>query len=100
MGYPSERNAHDVGASQTVQDDFDKAANDLEAALTRRGTDVQNAMADYQADGVSEEYEAMEKQWNNAGGEVKTIISLLRESLAQNDDIAVATLNKAKSYIL
>jgi hypothetical protein len=100
MSYPSDRNAHDVGASQAVQDEFDTAAGLLEAALERRNGDVKTAMADYQADGVSEDYEGMETSWNTAGTEVKGIIKLLRESLAQNDDIAVAALAKAKSYIL
>ena len=99
MAYASDRNAHDVGASQQVQDDFDTAAGNLEAALDRRQHDVDTAMADYQADGVSDEYAAMEKQWRDAGDEVKAIIKLLRESLAQNDDIAVATLTRAKSYL-
>ncbi|WP_298132452.1 pore-forming ESAT-6 family protein [Micropruina sp.] len=99
MAYASDRNAHDVGASQQVQDDFDTAAGNLEAALGRRQQDVDTAMADYQADGVSDEYAAMEKQWRDAGDEVKAIIKLLRESLAQNDDIAVATLTRAKSYL-
>lgn len=95
----SDTNAYDVGASQQVQDDFDTAAGNLEAALGRRQQDVDTAMADYQADGVSDEYAAMEKQWRDAGDEVKAIIKLLRESLAQNDDIAVATLTRAKSYL-
>lgn len=99
MAYSSDRNAHDVGASQQVQDDFDIAAANLEAALDRRQHDVDTAMADYQADGVSDEYAAMEAQWRGAGNEVKSIIRLLRESLAQNDDIAVATINRAKSYL-
>ncbi len=95
----TDTNAYDVGASQQVQDDFDTAAGNLEAALGRRQQDVDTAMADYQADGVSDEYAAMEKQWRDAGDEVKAIIKLLRESLAQNDDIAVATLTRAKSYL-
>lgn len=99
MSYRDDRNAHDVSASQQVQNDFDIAAANLEAALDRRQHDVDTAMADYQADGVSDEYAAMEAQWRGAGNEVKAIIRLLRESLAQNDDIAVATINRAKSYL-
>lgn len=97
--YASDRNAHDVGASQQVQDDFTNAANKLEAGLNRRQHDVDTAMADYHAEGVSDEYAVMEKQWRTAGDEVKAIIGLLRESLAQNDDIAVAAINRAKSFL-
>lgn len=95
----NDTNAYDVGASQMVQDDFDTAASNLEAALSAHGTDVNNAMQEYRADGVSDGHEAMEKQWLSAGDEVKTIIKTLRASLAKNDDIAVQTLQRAKSYL-
>lgn len=99
MAYGSDRNAHNVCVSQQVQDDFNLAARNLEAGLSRRQQDVNNAMADYHAEGVSDEYAAMEKKWREAGAEVKAIITLLRESLAQNDDIAIGALNRAKSFI-
>lgn len=101
MSYSNQqdRNDYSIGASQSAQANFEQAAGRLEAALQRRDQDVRAAMADYQADGVSDEYAAMEKQWRDAGDEVKAIIKLLRESLAQNDDIAVATLTRAKSYL-
>lgn len=92
-------NAYDVGASQQVQDDFAGAAANLEAAITRHDGDVKNAMSEYQAEDVSDAYAAMEKQWTDAGTEVKAIITLLRESLCKNDDVAVGTMRKAMSYI-
>lgn len=95
----SDTNAYDVGASQTVQDDFAIAASNLEAAITRHDTDVKNAMTEYQAQDVSDGYTAMEKQWTDAGTEVKAIIGLLRESLSKNDDVAVSTMHKAMSFI-
>lgn len=95
----SDTNAYDVGASQTVQDDFATAAANLEAAITRHDGDVKNAMAEYHAEDVSEGYCAMEKQWTDGGTEVKAIICLLQDSLAKNDDVAVGTMHKAKSYI-
>ena len=36
----TDTNAYDVGASQTVQDDFATAAGNLEAAITRHDADV------------------------------------------------------------
>ncbi|MFT3861917.1 hypothetical protein [Micropruina sp.] len=92
-------NAYDVSASQQVQDDFDTAAGNLEAALNAHDGDVKAAMAEYQADGVSDQHEAMEKQWIAAGDDVKLIIKTLRGSLAKNDDIAIATINRAKSFL-
>lgn len=95
----TDTNAYDVGASQTVQDDFATAAGNLEAAITRHDADVKNAMQEYEAEEVSDAYSAMEKQWTDAGTEVKGIITLLRESLGKNDDVAVSTMHKAMSYI-
>jgi len=95
----TDTNAYDVGASQTVQDDFATAAGNLEAAITRHDADVRSAMAEYQAEEVSDAYAGMEKQWTDAGTEVKAIISLLRDSLSKNDDVAVGTMHKAMSYI-
>ena len=99
MSAGPDTNAYDVAASQTVQDDFDSAASKLEAAIMRHDTDVQQAMTEYQAEDVSEGYHAMEKQWKDAGDVVKAIIKTLRESLSKNDDIAISTMHKAKSYI-
>lgn len=92
-------NAFDVGASQSVQQDFDLAAGNLEAAITRHDADVRNTMIEYEAEEVSDGYRAMEKTWFDAGTEVKAIITLLRESLSKNDDVAVSTMRKAMSHV-
>lgn len=94
-----DRNDYSVGASQSTQDNFERVAGQLEAALDRRDKDVKAAMAEYQADGVSDEYAAMEQQWNTAGASVRNVIKSIRTSLAENDDVALATLKKAKSYL-
>jgi hypothetical protein len=95
----SDTNAYDVGASQTVQDDFATAAANLEAAINRHDADVKNAMAEYVAQEVSDAYHAMETTWKNAGGEVKDIITLLKGSLCKNDDVACQTMKQAMACI-
>ena len=75
------------------------AASALEAALGRRDADVRAAMGAYQADGVSERYQAMETAWNNAGQEVRNVIAAIRGSLATNDDIAHRALSQAAAAI-
>ena len=56
-------------------------------------------LAVYLADGVSDRYAAMEAQWNAAGTEVKGIIAAIRNSLSENDDVALRALQQAASYI-
>ena len=90
---------YSVGASQSAQANFEQAATRLEAALQRRDQDVKAAMADYQADGVSEEYATLEKQWSDAGMQVRQVISTIRGSLEQNDEIAVTALQRARAAL-
>jgi hypothetical protein len=94
-----DRNDYDINASQGAQANFERAAAALEAALTRRDGDVKAAMAAYQADGVSDRYQAMEASWNSAGTEVRGIITAIRNSLSENDEIARRSLQQAASYI-
>ncbi|MDO5084572.1 hypothetical protein EII34_05365 [Arachnia propionica] len=99
MGNQLDRNDYNVAASQAAQANFETVATQLEAALDRRDADVKRAMAEYQADGVSEEYAHLERQWNDSGHEVRQTISLMRQSLSDNDDIAVRAGSTARSHI-
>jgi uncharacterized protein YukE len=99
MSNQIDRNDYDINASQAAQANFERAAAALEAALARRDQDVRAAMSVYQADGVSDRYAAMEAQWNQAGTEVRGIITSIRSSLSQNDEIARRGLQQAASYI-
>jgi hypothetical protein len=94
-----DRNDYNVSSSQAAQANFEAAASQLEAALDRRDADVKQAMAEYRADGVSDEYAALEQQWNAAGQQVRSIISTIRGSLAENDDIALRALAQARAAI-
>jgi len=64
-----------------------------------RDGDVKAAMAEYQADGVSEEYAALERQWNSAGTQVRAVITAIRNSLQENDEVARRALAMAKAAI-
>lgn len=98
-GNQADRRDYDVAASQSAQDNFNRVAAQLEALIDQRDADVRAAMSDYQADGVSDEYQAKELRWKNAAAEVKQIIATLKTSLAQNDETAQQTLQKAKSAV-
>ncbi|WP_197981446.1 MULTISPECIES: hypothetical protein [unclassified Frigoribacterium] len=61
--------------------------------------DVKTAMADYQADGSSEEYAGKEQRWNRVATEVRTIINTLRTSLQSNDESAQTAMQRAKAAV-
>ena len=65
----------------------------------RRDRDVQAAMVDYAAEGVSEDYRAKELRWKNAAGEGRGIINTLRSSLERNDESAQDALRKARAAV-
>jgi uncharacterized protein YukE len=93
------RRSYDTGISQQVQGDLGSIAGRLETVINDRDRAVQQAMADFQADGVSDEYATVERRWNTAASEVKTIIALVRDTLNKNDDTATNALSRAKSAV-
>lgn len=97
MTNAGDRRDYDVAASQNAQDNFHRVAGLLEGLIDQRDRDVQAAMADYLAEGVSEQYRAKEVRWHNAAGEVRGIIQSLRSSLERNDETAQESLRKARA---
>lgn len=95
----ADRRDYSVAASQNAQDNFNRVAAQLESLIDQRDKDVQAAMADYTADGVSEDYHGKEVRWKNAAGEVRGIIQTLRSSLERNDEVAQTALGKARAAV-
>ncbi|MCZ7377850.1 pore-forming ESAT-6 family protein [Micromonospora sp. WMMC250] len=95
----TDRRSFDVSTSQQVQGDLAGIIARLEAVISQRSADVSAAMADFQADGVSEEYRTVEDRWNRAASEVRTIIDLVKTTMVKNDDTATTTLSKARTAV-
>jgi hypothetical protein len=95
----TDRRSFDQATSAQVQDDLASIVARLEATIADRQAAVNAAMADFQADGVSEEYRSVETRWNNAANEVRTILDLVRTVMNRNDDTASATLGKARAAV-
>ncbi|MDA0565007.1 pore-forming ESAT-6 family protein [Streptomonospora sp. S1-112] len=93
------RNSYDIGASQEAQTNIHAVMSQLEAIIGEHDVDVSNAMADFQADGVSDEYSAKELKWHNAGNEVREIIRLVRDTLEANDGTAQEALGRANAAV-
>ncbi|MCL1923932.1 MAG: hypothetical protein FWG15_08815 [Propionibacteriaceae bacterium] len=98
MGAVMDRRSWDDGSAESAMENFNRVASALESLISQRDDDVRRAMADYQADGVSDEYHGKEQRWHQVAGEVRVIIHSLRSSLEQSRDIASSTsLNAARA---
>ncbi|MBW5423377.1 MULTISPECIES: pore-forming ESAT-6 family protein [Streptomyces] len=93
------RRSYDTAASSDVQGGLQIIIGQLERVLGDRDRAVKAAMADYQADGVSDDYHGKEVRWNKAANEVRDIIRLVRTTLEQNDGTAQSTLARARAAV-
>ncbi|HEY6747945.1 MAG TPA: pore-forming ESAT-6 family protein [Mycobacteriales bacterium] len=95
----TDRRSFDIAASGSAQEQFTSTASRLESLIDQRDADVRTAMADYEAEGVSDSYAGKELRWHTVAGEVRTIISTLRASLGQNDDAARQAMQRAQAAV-
>jgi hypothetical protein len=94
-----DRRSFDMGVSQQVQGDLAGVIARLEHTIAQRSTQVNQAMSDFQADGVSEEYRTVEQRWHRAANEVQQIINLVKTTMSRNDETAGTTLSRARSAV-
>ncbi|MGW0737020.1 pore-forming ESAT-6 family protein [Streptomyces sp. NPDC002851] len=95
----TDRNSYDISASTEVQGNLHAIIGRLERVLADRDAAVKAAMAEFTADGVSEEYHGKEVRWDKAAHEVREIIRLVRSTMEQNDATAQSTLSRAKAAV-
>lgn len=95
----TDRISFDTDVSGQVQDDVMGIVNRLESLMGERDRQVASAMSDFTMDGASDEYQHVETRWKNASGEVRTIINLIKSTLAENDQTATGTQSKTRSAI-
>lgn len=98
MAYDN-RIGYDTGASAEVQGGIQGIVGQLEGVINDRDRAVKAAMADFYADGVSDQYSDKERRWNNAAGEVRRIITLLKKTLADNDQTAGQANSRARTAV-
>lgn len=99
MGAGADRRSYDGAASGETQSNLAVIIARLEQVITERDQQVKAAMADFQADGVSDQYHAVEQRWNSSANEVREIIRMLRTTMERNDATAQQTLQRAKSAV-
>lgn len=94
-----DRISYDTDASAQVEGDIAGIVGRLESLIADRDQAVANAMSEFQADGVSEEYHHIEQRWKTSAGEVKEIIRLVKETLLRNDETAGSTQQRARTAV-
>ena len=94
-----DRRSFDTSTSQAVQSDLAGVVSRLEANISQRTADVNAAMADFLADGVSDEYRVVEQRWTTAATEVQQIITLVRTTMTRNDESATTALTQARTAV-
>ena len=95
----TDRRDYDTDASTAAQDSFDRVAARLDGLMDQRSADVRDAMADYEATGVSGDYQSQEQRWATVAAEVRGIVQALRRALADSDASAQDSLRRAQSAV-
>ena len=95
----NDRRSYDIATSTEAQGNLQAIVAQLEALINDRDAAVKAAMADFLADGVSDQYHDKEVKWNSAASEVRSIISLVRTTLQRNDETAHSALSRAKAAV-
>jgi len=95
-----DRISYDTNASAAVQAEVTTVLGRLESLLAWREAQVSAAMADFYADGVSEEYRAVELCWRRSSDEVRGIVAMVRTVLQRNDETAASAAARARAAVL
>jgi len=93
------RNSYDTAASGEVQTTINNLSGQIQSLIATHRQNVTAALSDASASGVTDSYRAVEEKFNTAADETLAIITSLKETLAQNDSTAAATLKKASSAV-
>ncbi|MFB6720694.1 hypothetical protein ACFCV3_11055 [Kribbella sp. NPDC056345] len=93
------RNAYDTAASGEVQTTINNLAGQISGLIATHKQNVTAALADASASGVTDNYRAVEDRFNKAAEQTLAIIKTLKDTMAQNDATAAATLKKAASAV-
>ncbi|MFF0342956.1 hypothetical protein [Kribbella sp. NPDC004875] len=93
------RNSYDTAASGEVQTTINNLSGQISALIAAHKQNVTAALADASASGVTENYRGVEDRFNKAADQTLAIIKSLKDTLAQNDATAAATLKKAGAAV-
>jgi len=95
MGTTSGVESWNGAAASEAAGQFTMIADQFLAVLMRRNQQVQQAMADYQASGISDVYWAKEQRWQRAATHARDTVTALCTSLTAAADTAADTSTRA-----
>jgi hypothetical protein len=93
------RNSYDTAASSEVQTTINSLAGQISSLIETHRQNVEAALGDASASGVTENYRAVEDRFNTAADSTLAIIQSLKDTMAANDATAAATLKKASAAV-
>lgn len=93
------RNSYDTAASSEVQTTINNLSGQISALIAAHKQNVTAALSDASASGVTENYRAVEEQFDSAAESTLAIIQSLKDTMAANDATAAATLKKASAAV-
>jgi hypothetical protein len=93
------RNSYDTAASSEVQATINRLSGQIQGLIAQHRKDVQTALADASASGVTDAYRGVEDRFNKAADSTLAIIKSLQDTMKANDATAAATLKKAQSAV-
>lgn len=94
-----DRLSYDTGASAEAELSIGQVVMLLELLTGDRSAQVKQALSDFFADGVSEEYGAIEFDWEQTAENVRIIVDELKRVLEENDGIAQQTAQRASAAV-
>ncbi|MEI8412005.1 MULTISPECIES: hypothetical protein [unclassified Kribbella] len=93
------RNSYDTSASGEVQSTINSLSGQISSLIATHRQNVTAALSDASASGVTENYRAVEDDFNSAADSTLAIIDSLKSTLEANDATAAATLKKASDAV-
>jgi hypothetical protein len=94
-----DRLSFDTSTSESVEAEFNRVASQLESVLTARDADVRAMLAQYEVDGVSDDYRWAESRWLGAAAGVRDVIHQIRSALMESDRVAMEMVAKARGAV-
>ncbi|MGL5853501.1 MAG: hypothetical protein ACRCZD_22180 [Phycicoccus sp.] len=91
--------AYSISSSGQAQQDMRAAGTALLSTIEQRTGDTGVLAAAYHADGVSEDFQGVERLWQQVAEHVRTVMAELEGTLGESDGIATTAMTGARTAV-